>query len=535
MIITKEDGNVKIELSGRIDSVNAPDIEKEIWEKADLTNCRSVLIDAEKLSMLSSARLRIVLKMQKLCPSLKIVGVNSDVYDVFEMTGFTEIISIEKSYRKLSVDGCTILGEGSNGIVYRYDPETVIKVYRNANALDEIKRERELARRALILGVPTAIPFDVVKVGDLYGSVFELLNAKTFSELITEAPEKTEEYIRLFVELAKKLHSTRVETEKFDSAKKRALEYAVYLKDYLPEKHSEKLLSLIQTVPDRNTMVHGDFHFNNVEMQNGEVLLIDMDTLSYGHPVFELANTFLAFVGFGEIDPNVVRNFLKLDYDVTVKIWRRVLELYFNTSDETLLKQAEDKIKTVGYMRILRRTIKRIGVSDPNGKAMAEFYKDKILKLIEKNDSLDFDCTNDSISAKVKEITLKAAVENVYTVTEFIDKELDALKCAQKARMQINIAVDELFSNIAKYAYNPKEGMATVRIEVADDPLAVVISFMDDGVPYDPLKNADPNITLSAEEREMGGLGIFMVKKSMDDVAYEYKDGKNILRIKKNI
>jgi len=104
-----------------------------------------------------------------------------------------------------------------------------------------------------------------------------------------------------------------------------------------------------------------------------------------------------------------------------------------------------------------------------------------------------------------------------------------------KAQMQIDIAIDELFSNIAYYAYNPDVGPATVRVEVVEDPMAVVITFIDNGVPYDPLAREDPDTTLSAEERDLGGLGIYMVKKSMDEVTYEYKDGQNILKIKKNI
>ena len=109
------------------------------------------------------------------------------------------------------------------------------------------------------------------------------------------------------------------------------------------------------------------------------------------------------------------------------------------------------------------------------------------------------------------------------------------LGCPMKTQCQVDVAIDELFGNIANYAYNPDIGTATVRVEVTENPLAVVITFIDNGVPYDPLAKSDPDITLSAEEREIGGLGIYMVKKSMDDISYEYKDGKNFLKIKKNI
>ena len=133
----------------------------------------------------------------------------------------------------------------------------------------------------------------------------------------------------------------------------------------------------------------------------------------------------------------------------------------------------------------------------------------------------------------MKELTIAATVENIETVTDFVNEQLESLDCPMKAQMQIDIAIDELFGNIAHYAYNPEVGSATVRVEVIEDPLAVTITFIDNGVPYDPLAKADPDTTLSAEERDIGGLGIYMVKKSMDDIIYEYKDGQNILKIKK--
>ena len=135
----------------------------------------------------------------------------------------------------------------------------------------------------------------------------------------------------------------------------------------------------------------------------------------------------------------------------------------------------------------------------------------------------------------MKELTIAATVENIETVTDFVNEQLEALDCPMRAQMQIDIAIDELFGNIAHYAYNPEIGQATVQVDVVEEPLSVVITFIDNGVPYDPLAKADPDTTLSAEERDIGGLGIYMVKKSMDEIAYEYKDGQNILKIKKNI
>lgn len=135
----------------------------------------------------------------------------------------------------------------------------------------------------------------------------------------------------------------------------------------------------------------------------------------------------------------------------------------------------------------------------------------------------------------MNELTIAATVENIPVITAFVDEHMEALNCPAKAQMQIDIAIDELFGNIAQYAYRPGVGPATVRVETVADPPSVVITFIDNGVPYDPLAKDDPDTSLSAEEREIGGLGIYMVKKSMDDITYEYKNGQNILTLKKHL
>ena len=134
----------------------------------------------------------------------------------------------------------------------------------------------------------------------------------------------------------------------------------------------------------------------------------------------------------------------------------------------------------------------------------------------------------------MKELTVDAAVENIEVVTDFVNEELEKLDCPLKARRQIDVAIDELFGNIARYAYSPDVGKATVRFSVEENPLEVTITFIDNGIPFNPLEKSNPDTHLSAEERPIGGLGIFLVKKSMDLVEYEYKNGQNILKINKN-
>ncbi len=387
--IACENRIARITLTGRIDSGNAPRLEKELFERLDPAAAK-IILDAAKLSYISSAGLRVILKLRKTCSDIEITGVSPEVYEVLEMTGFTEMMKVQKAYRTLSVEGCEVLGEGSNGVVYRYDPEIVVKVYRNADALAEIHRERQLARRALILGIPTAIPFDVVKVGKTYGSVFELLNAKSFSKLIAAEPEKIDQYISEFVELLKRIHATPVSPDEMEDMKAVALGWAKYLVGHLPEEMSSKLISLIEHVPEQHTMIHGDYHTNNVEMQNGEVLLIDMDTLSFGHPVFELASMFLGFVGFGELDHSVTLKFMKLPYETTTYIWHKSLSLYLGTEDEARIQYVADRAMVIGYTRLMRRTIRRIGYDDPAGKALIDHCKARLTELLQRVDTLVF-------------------------------------------------------------------------------------------------------------------------------------------------
>ncbi len=135
----------------------------------------------------------------------------------------------------------------------------------------------------------------------------------------------------------------------------------------------------------------------------------------------------------------------------------------------------------------------------------------------------------------MKELDIEALTDNLDQVLSFVDEQLEAADCSMKIQMQIDLAVEEIFVNIAHYAYNPETGPATVRVEVKPDGSAVTITFIDHGIPYDPLAKEDPDVTLGSKDRSIGGLGIFLVKKTMDDIHYEYINGSNILTIQKKL
>ena len=517
---------VKIALSGRIDSNNAAEAEKDILAQLDGKSAVSVVLDASALEYISSAGLRILLHLKKTYPDLSITGVNSDVYEILDMTGFTEMMTVEKAYRVVSVEGCEEIGHGANGTVYRIDKDNVVKVYNNPDALADIQHEREVAKLALVLGIPTAISYDVVKVGESYGSVFELLNARSFSKILASEPEKMDWCVQEYVNMLKKIHSTVVPAGKLPDIKETVLSWAEFMRDYLPEKAANKLISLVQAVPHDDHMIHGDYHTKNLELQNDEVLLIDMDTLAVGHPIFELASMYNALCGYAEPDHDIIKKFQGFDFETGVTFWRKSLAAYLGTESETKIREVEDKARVIGYTRMIRRSIRRKGLETEEGRAAISLWKGELLELLDKVDTLLF---------STGELEIEAVTENLPEVQSFVDRQLEKVDCPPKAQMQIDIAVEEIFVNIANYAYNPNKGKATVRVEVSEEPIAVSITFIDMGIPYDPLAKEDPDVTLSAVDRQIGGLGIFMTKKTMDDVIYEYKDGQNILTLKKNL
>ena len=377
-----------ISVEGRIDASNASAVEEKIYDIKKENEDKHTVIDADRLEYISSAGLRVILKLRREEPKLAIINVTPEVYDVLEMTGFTDMITVEKAYRRMSVEGCEFIAKGANGAVYRYDDETIIKTYYSKDALPEIQQERENARRAFVLGVNTAIPYGIVRVGEGYGTVTELLNAVNVTKLICDAPEKLEKPVAYYVDLLKSIHSVEADEGDFPDMRETALDWADFVADHIPKAQGKKLRSLIEAVPKQNTLLHGDYHTNNVMIQNGEPILIDLDTLCVGHPVFELGSMFNAFVGFSELDHNVIKEFMGYDHDTAVRFWNMSLKAYLGTDDEAECRAVEEKAMIIGYTRLLRRALRR--PDHKNSGAIIERSKEMLAMLLEKTDSLCF-------------------------------------------------------------------------------------------------------------------------------------------------
>ena len=377
-----------IAVEGRVDASNAVEAEEKIFAVKNENPGKHTVIDADKLEYVSSAGLRVILRLRKEEPKLAIINVDPDVYEVLDMTGFTEMVTVEKAYQRMSVEGCEFIAKGANGAVYRYDNETILKTYFAKDALPEIKQERENARRAFVLGINTAIPYGIVRVGDGYGTVTELLNATSVTKLIRNNPSDMYEAVKYYVDMLKSIHEIEVEDGEVPDMKETALAWADFVSAHIPEEQGKKLRSLIEAVPKQNTLMHGDYHTNNIMVQNGEPLLIDMDTLCMGHPVFELGSMFNAFVGYSELNHQNMIDFFGYSFETAGKFWNMSLKMYLGTDDEALCQSVAEKAMIIGYTRMLRRAIRRPNEADSSAKIAR--CKEMLSILLEKVDSLVF-------------------------------------------------------------------------------------------------------------------------------------------------
>lgn len=288
---------IVILLEGRIDTNNAVEVEKEIESIVAKNAGLTPLFDAKNLQYISSAGLRVLMKVSKGAgKKVKVQNTSKEVYDIFETTGFTNILDVSKALREISVEGCELIGSGGYGKVYRIDPETIAKIYLPSVSLDMVQHERDVAQKAFLLGVPTAISYDVVKCGDCYGVVFELLNAKTVAQVMDADRTRVSEMGKRSAELLKTLHGITVEGDDFPSRKGEFLAWQKQLAPFLKPEEADEILAFAKGLPDNRNFLHGDFNSKNIMVNGDDFLLIDIGDAAVGHPVFDVAGLILAYM-----------------------------------------------------------------------------------------------------------------------------------------------------------------------------------------------------------------------------------------------
>ena len=294
-----------------------------------------------------------------------------------------------KKYREVSVDGCTVIGRGAKGEVYRYDEELVIKVYNQNNTYRDVEREIALARKSFILGIPTAISFGIVAVGDKYGAMYELVDSDTLSDYIARDLSQIDTYAEIMSDLGHTIHEIEVtEEDGFPSVDERVHSYIEGGIAREDEELGAKCMALLDGLPETNTLLHGDFHTGNIFFYRSEPLLIDMDRIAVGHPMVEISDLCYFYRILGENDPEVVEGFMGFSYEAANKFFRHFLKHYFETEDEDKLDEITEKASLIGYSRMIRKIRKKGTLSDED-KALIGSYVEKIADLTERYDTLE--------------------------------------------------------------------------------------------------------------------------------------------------
>ena len=306
-------------------------------------------------------------------------------------------MDVKKRLREISVEGCEEIGSGAYGRVYRLDPETIAKLYSPAIAPEVVEREREISQKAFLMGIPTAISFDMVKCGDCYGVVYELLNAKTLAQVISGAPERIPEIAGRCAELLKELHRIVPGADSgLQSRKDELLHWVDSISEYITVAEADAIRGLIRGVPDRDTFLHGDFNFKNIMLRDDEFQIIDIGDAILGHPVFDLAMMMQVYVvmpvGLGrERGEAEVKRMLGFEPARAAEVWHTLCGTCFDLSSEEEIDAMTQKLMPYGMLWNAYHRINRIdGDSDMKPTMAARILRSALLPAIEQARPMDF-------------------------------------------------------------------------------------------------------------------------------------------------
>ena len=371
---------LRIFLEGEINSYNSDNVSQEIDSIIANQKFDKLVLDFSKVSYISSAGLRVILKLKQKYKEFSVVETSLDVYDIFNMTGFTSIMTVKKALRQIYISGASIVGEGYYSTVYRLNDDTIVKVYNHVSDEDQIGKELALSKEAFMLGIPTAISYDIVKVGDKMGVCFEMLDCDSLRNVVKNNPDQIKEYVHKYVKLLKTINSIKSDNPIIPPIKNEYLTKLEQVKNDFSEDEYNKIVNLLNSIPDRHTLVHGDCHFKNILVRNDNFLLIDMETLSIGNPIFELASLYSAYIGFSEFNEKESLDFFGISSKDCAALYNALVNLYFGKDDPVI----KDKIALLSYINTYR-WYKKHG----NDEKIANSYKKRLLDLLAKYDDLD--------------------------------------------------------------------------------------------------------------------------------------------------
>ena len=374
-----EEGILTLYPEGHIDSNNAADFEKEAMAAADAAQVAQIVADVDGLEYVSSAGLRVFMKLARRANGkLSVINASPDVYDIFEVTGFTEILDVRKRLREVSVEGCEVVGQGGNGTVYRLDEDTIVKVYKPWMELPAIQRERDFARTAFVNGVPSVIAYDVVKVGDCLGVVFEMIKSDTLGHTMRDHPEKLDEYVDKYVELAKTLHNTHVAEGTFSDIHDILHERTDNLDEWCSAEEIALLHDIVDAIPHADTLTHNDLHPGNIMVQDGELLLIDMPEVTMAPPVCDLTSVFRDMISAPQSSASVIEKSVGMPAQQIMQVGNMFFARYTGITDPAEL---EAYFKKLGLLYAFNVTLVP-GSGSANARRMADQIMNNLLRRV---------------------------------------------------------------------------------------------------------------------------------------------------------
>lgn len=339
-----------VSLAGRLDTEASVAFETQLAAKCKENPHGSVVFDASQLDYIASSGLRIILKMAKTEKNFRVENVSASVYNVFDVTGFSKIINISKALRKIDLDKCEKIGAGGNGAVYRVSEDEIVKVNFNPETYAGLDKELAKAKEAFLLGIPTAISFDMVDCGEgRKGVVYETIKSRTLGETIQSDPSRMEELTERYVEQLRLLHSTRTDNPIFGSAKDNYRNQVANASKFLTPQEGEQLKLILDVLPEGDTLVHCDAHPKNLMIQNGEMLWIDMEQMSAGHPIYDIIS--IAVVLNGMRTDEMIINIAGMDNATVGKLKDCFIRKYFRTEDPEMIKKYGSMLDALRLIR----------------------------------------------------------------------------------------------------------------------------------------------------------------------------------------
>ena len=367
-----DNGLLTVSMKGRLDTEASVKFETEFMQICKENAHDSLVVDATGLEYIASSGLRTILKMAKSENNFRIENVAPTVYSVFEMTGFSRIIKISKALRKIDLEACERIGFGGNGAVYRVSEDEIVKVNYDPETYEGLDKELTKAKEAFLLGIPTAISFDMVDCGDgKRGVVYETIKSRTLGETMQSNPDRMEELTEKYVEQLNLLHSTSTDNPIFSSAKEYYSKQVESASKFFTPEEGEQLKLILEALPEGDRLVHCDAHPKNIMVQNGEFLWIDMEQMSVGHPIYDLIS--IAVILNGMRTDEMIMGIAGMDNATVALLKNCFIRKYFKTEEPEMIEKFGSMLNA---LRLIR-TVFAVGFNSRN----TEKYRPAIIDM----------------------------------------------------------------------------------------------------------------------------------------------------------